>query len=272
MAEAIATTERFLAAGSGVLAQQWACGRREGVTLFIKDGSVLANCGHVAYRTTPPLGGASVMRQSIRVPGDVLEAAVRLVKAVGLQGVCEVEFRRDANNHPLLMEINPRLAGTIENAIQSGVDFPLMIWQWATGADVQSSRGHRTGVRTRWLQGDLRWLRENLGRPVAPTASRRDQSFWIFAWEFAEPGIMTSLTCATRARPSWSCVPLPSSGGRFFRPRRREHHVTTREVLVIGAGPFGLSISAHLRGLGVDHMIVGRPGHVALAHARWGCA
>jgi lysine/ornithine N-monooxygenase len=35
--------------------------------------------------------------------------------------------------------------------------------------------------------------------------------------------------------------------------------VTTREVLVIGAGPFGLSISAHLRGLGVDHMIVGRP-------------
>lgn len=35
--------------------------------------------------------------------------------------------------------------------------------------------------------------------------------------------------------------------------------MTTREVLVIGAGPFGLSISAHLRGLGVDHMIVGRP-------------
>lgn len=35
--------------------------------------------------------------------------------------------------------------------------------------------------------------------------------------------------------------------------------MTTNEVLVIGAGPFGLSISAHLRGLGVDHMIVGRP-------------
>jgi hypothetical protein len=31
------------------------------------------------------------------------------------------------------------------------------------------------------------------------------------------------------------------------------------EVLIIGAGPYGLSISTHLRGRGVDHLIVGRP-------------
>jgi predicted ATP-grasp superfamily ATP-dependent carboligase len=217
MAEAIATTERFLAAGSGVLAQQWACGRREGVTLFIKDGSVLANCGHVAYRTTPPLGGASVMRQSIRVPGDVLEAAVRLVKAVGLQGVCEVEFRRDANNHPLLMEINPRLAGTIENAIQSGVDFPLMIWQWATGADVQPVAGHRTGVRTRWLQGDLRWLWENLGRTGRPDSVPKGRSFWIFTWEFARTWHYDFLDLRDPCPAIVELCTTAASGGRFFR-------------------------------------------------------
>ena len=38
------------------------------------------------------------------------------------------------------------------------------------------------------------------------------------------------------------------------------------EVLVIGAGPFGLSISAHLRALGVDHRIVGRPMDTWRAH------
>jgi len=31
------------------------------------------------------------------------------------------------------------------------------------------------------------------------------------------------------------------------------------EVLIIGAGPYGLSICTHLRGQGIDHLIVGRP-------------
>jgi pyridine nucleotide-disulfide oxidoreductase len=31
------------------------------------------------------------------------------------------------------------------------------------------------------------------------------------------------------------------------------------DVLIIGAGPYGLSISTHLRGRGIDHLIVGRP-------------
>jgi cation diffusion facilitator CzcD-associated flavoprotein CzcO len=38
------------------------------------------------------------------------------------------------------------------------------------------------------------------------------------------------------------------------------------EVLIIGAGPFGLSISAHARGLGVDHRVVGRPMDTWRAH------
>ncbi len=35
--------------------------------------------------------------------------------------------------------------------------------------------------------------------------------------------------------------------------------MTKSDVLVIGAGPFGLSISAHLTNRGIEHMIVGRP-------------
>lgn len=39
----------------------------------------------------------------------------------------------------------------------------------------------------------------------------------------------------------------------------RDRFMTVSDVLVIGAGPFGLSISTHLRNRGVEHTIVGRP-------------
>ena len=183
--EAIEVSQRFLNGGLGVLGQEWACGRREGVTLFIVDGEVLASCGHVAHRTSPPLGGASVMRESIPIPKDIYVASVRLATAIGMQGVCEVEFRRDANNRALLMEINPRLAGTIYNAVHSGVDFPLMIWQLAAGLPIDRVEGYQTGVRTRWLHGDLRWLRDNqqqIGRPDSMSGAR---ALWTFTTEFA---------------------------------------------------------------------------------------
>lgn len=38
------------------------------------------------------------------------------------------------------------------------------------------------------------------------------------------------------------------------------------DILVIGAGPFGLSVSAHLRDRGVEHTVVGRPMNTWRAH------
>ena len=183
--EAVAVTDRILQAGAGVLAQEWVPGRREGVTLFIAGGEVKAACGHVAHRTTPPLGGTSAVRESVGAPADTLDAAARLAKAIDIEGVCEVEFRRGAGNQPLLMEINARLAGTIENAVQAGVDFPLMIWRWATGQDVPSVTSYRAGVRTRWLHGDMRWLWQNWNRQGRPDGTSHAKGLCAFVAEFA---------------------------------------------------------------------------------------
>jgi predicted ATP-grasp superfamily ATP-dependent carboligase len=184
LAEARAVTERILRAGAGVLAQEWVPGRREGVTLFVADDEVLAACGHVAHRTTPPLGGASAVRESILAPADTLDVAVRLAKAMALQGPAEVEFRRDAAGRALLMEVNARLAGTIENAVQAGVDLPLMTWRWATGQAVTRVDAYRPGVRTRWLHGDLRWLWQNWKRSGRPDGMSHGRSVYTFLSEF----------------------------------------------------------------------------------------
>jgi predicted ATP-grasp superfamily ATP-dependent carboligase len=183
-AEAVEATTRFLATGCEVIAQQLATGAREGVSLFIVNGEVFAYCGCEALRTTPPLGGVSVMRESIPVPEELLNAAISLATTMGVDGPSEVEFRRDASGHPLLMEINARLAGTLENAIHSGVDFPLMIWQWGTGQPIKSVKSYRTGVRTRWLAGDMRWLWDVVLKPGRPDTMPASRGVWTFTKEF----------------------------------------------------------------------------------------
>ncbi|MGH3275237.1 MAG: ATP-grasp domain-containing protein [Streptosporangiaceae bacterium] len=211
-AEAVSAIRAYQTAGAGVLAQPWACGRREGVTLFVADGEVRAACAHVAHRTSPALGGASVLRESMPILAEIYRPAVSLVMAIGLQGVCEVEFRRDAGHRPLLMEVNARLAGTIENAVRSGVDFPLMIWQWATGEPVARVQGYKTGVRTRWLHGDLRWLRDNHRRAGRPDSVPSARALSIFALEFLRT---RHLDCLDR---------------RDLRPALAELHTTVRAV------------------------------------------
>jgi predicted ATP-grasp superfamily ATP-dependent carboligase len=176
--------ERYFAAGCQVIAQQMATGDREGVSLFIVNGEVLGYCGCLAHRTTPPMGGVSAMRESIPVSPEMLNAAVSLATTIGVEGPSEVEFRRDASGRPLLMEINARLAGTLENAMHSGVNFPLMIWQWGSGQPVTPVTSYKTGVRTRWLAGDLRWLWDSVLRPGRPGSVTPARGLWTFTSEF----------------------------------------------------------------------------------------
>jgi len=182
--EARTAIDRFLGAGVQVVAQQWVGGAREAYMMFVVDGEVRASVAQVAHRTTPALGGASVLRESMPIPPDVNASSIRLVKAIGLDGLCEVEYRRDLNNHPYLMEINARLAGTIENAVRAGADFPLLLWQWATGQPVDHIDSYRTGVKTRWLRGDMRWLRDNFRRVGRPDSMPSRRALWTFAVEF----------------------------------------------------------------------------------------
>jgi predicted ATP-grasp superfamily ATP-dependent carboligase len=182
--EAAEATTRFLSTGCEVIAQQLATGAREGVSLFIVNGELYGYCGCHALRTTPPLGGVSVMRQSIPVSEDLLNAAVTLATTIGVEGPSEVEFRRDASGRPLLMEINARLAGTLENAIHSGVDFPLMIWQWGTGQPIDKVTSYQTGVRTRWLAGDMRWLWDGVMQAGRPDSVPLPRGLMTFTGEF----------------------------------------------------------------------------------------
>lgn len=160
--DAVRYVEELIELGGSPVIQEMASGHREAVTVFYAQGEVWATFAQVAYRTTPVLGGVSVVREGIQMPADVESASLALVRNLDLEGCCEVEFRRDAAGRPLLMEINARLSGSVEVAVRSGVPFPTLLWQWAAGEPVTAVSGYRTGVKMRYLKGDMKWLWENL--------------------------------------------------------------------------------------------------------------
>jgi len=60
------------------------------------------------------------------------------------------------DNIPKLMEINPRLWGSLHLAVKSGINFPAMLHQLALKGDVDDAFDYREGIKLRWLiQGDL---------------------------------------------------------------------------------------------------------------------
>jgi glycosyltransferase involved in cell wall biosynthesis/predicted ATP-grasp superfamily ATP-dependent carboligase len=178
--DALAVGRRAFDAGGSVVLQEWLTGSREAVSLVYADGEFTGRFAQVAYRMYPPLGGSSIVRESITLPNDLVEAAEALVSAAGLEGYSEVEFRRDAAGRPYLMEINPRLSASVEVAVRAGVEFPVLLHAWACGERAAPSRSYRAGVRMRWLGGDVRWLRDTIalrGRPEVPPPGRAFASF-----------------------------------------------------------------------------------------------
>ena len=131
-------------------------GEGRGVFLLLWNGGLKAAFCHRRLREKPPSGGVSVLRESIRLDDDLVAQSLDLLNAIGWQGVAMVEFKLDERDgRPKLMEINGRFWGSLQLAIDAGVNFPLMLYRLANGEDVAPQFDYREGVKTRWLLGDL---------------------------------------------------------------------------------------------------------------------
>lgn len=138
-----------------------------GVGLFVLRwaGRVIATFAHRRLREQPPAGGVSVYRESISVDPTLAAAGTRLLELLDWQGVAMVECKRDlATGRYVFMEVNGRLWGSLQLAIDAGVDFPVLLAACALGRPVAARNGYRAGVRSRWLWGDVDHLYLRLTR------------------------------------------------------------------------------------------------------------
>src|ERR1051326_8515448 len=139
-----------------VLVQREVVGAGEGLFALRWNGRVVAMFAHRRLREKPPAGGVSVYRESIPLTPELVRAGVRMLDALDWQGVAMIECKRDAHTGKhVLMEVNARLWGSLQLAIDAGVDFPALLARCVQGEEVPLCHVYRTDVRSRWFWGDV---------------------------------------------------------------------------------------------------------------------
>lgn len=107
-------------------------------------------------RHFPVQMGPSTVQESVLFP-ELIERSLKLLEPLKWSGIVEVEFMMDERtNIPILMEINPRFWNSLDLSVQSGIDFPYLLYQLCQGEEVSSHTMYEVGRRSRWLfPGDI---------------------------------------------------------------------------------------------------------------------
>ena len=139
-----------------VLLQRKVSGVGEGFFALRWGGRTVALFAHRRLREKPPSGGVSVYRESIPLEEQLVGPGLRLLDALGWQGVAMVEcIREESTGRQVIMEVNGRFWGSLQLAIDAGIDFPSLLVRCAAGEAVPEHRHYRVGARSRWFWGDV---------------------------------------------------------------------------------------------------------------------
>ncbi len=142
-----------------ILVQRRITGPGIGVFVLRWNGRSVATFAHRRIREFPPSGGVSVTCESIELSPALRAKAESLLAELDWSGVAMVEFKLDsATGEPYLMEVNPRFWGSLQLAIDAGVDFPWYLLRLALGEPVEPVHSWRIGVRSRWGWGEVNHL------------------------------------------------------------------------------------------------------------------
>jgi predicted ATP-grasp superfamily ATP-dependent carboligase len=150
-----------------VVVQPFAVGAMRAVCGVMNDGRLLAAVHQRYVRIWPPECGTA--SAAVTTPPDLdLEARLPRLLA-GHVGVFQVQLIDDQ-----VIDVNPRVYGSLPLAVAAGVNLPAIACRAARGQVSGAVARGRPGVRYRWLEGDLRAVLHDLrARGVPLTAAGR---------------------------------------------------------------------------------------------------
>ncbi|MFH0810732.1 MAG: ATP-grasp domain-containing protein [Pseudomonadota bacterium] len=137
-----------------VIVQERIEGQGIGLFALYQEGRPVRLFAHRRLMEKPPSGGVSVLCESIHLEADAREQGLKLLSALGWHGAAMVEWRRSRQGALYLMEINARFWGSLQLAVDAGVDFPYDLYRLSQGTRLDpTAGGYRVGRRCGWLLG-----------------------------------------------------------------------------------------------------------------------
>ncbi len=137
------------------LLQQKITGSGCGLFALCKKGEPFALFAHQRVLEKPPSGGVSVLSESIFLKETPLKESLTLLKSLSWDGVAMLEFKKDLIGKNYLMEINPRFWGSLQLAVNSGMNFPQLLYKLFCKEEFELKNTYKLNQRLRWELGTL---------------------------------------------------------------------------------------------------------------------
>ena len=107
-----------------VMLQEYLPGEEYSVDVYVRrDGRAIAAVPRVRMKID---SGIAVASRTVNLP-DVVEAAVRTAQTIGIRGIANVQLKRAADGVFKLLEVNPRVPGTLPLTGAAGIDMPKLL-------------------------------------------------------------------------------------------------------------------------------------------------
>lgn len=150
-----------------------------------REGMLKAACVFAKNRWYPVDGGSSTLNTTVDRP-DIVSTCKSLLEKIGWRGYADIDLIQDPRDGiAKVMEINPRITGSVKICYASGVNFSKLILQDFKGEDVDEAFNMNFGVQLRYMHTDVLWFLKSKDRFRCKPSwfNFKNCVHQIFSWE-----------------------------------------------------------------------------------------
>ena len=189
---------------NALMIQEWVPGAGDqqfSVAVLARDGKILTSVHARRTRQWPAdFGRASTFVETTDPDPARALATERLIERLNFTGIAEVEFKQSVDGRPLLLDVNTRAWGWISLCSDAGVDFPWLLFQLASGREIQTMTA-KPGIR--WVRfatdavSTVRGIRSPGGLVSWLRSLRAPISLAVFDRRDVRPAVVSPVRTAT---------------------------------------------------------------------------